>query len=213
MFVAPSLVDILISIHAPREGSDFGIVALGARLAQFLSTLPARGATNAPGHPATSGSISIHAPREGSDAKPFVPDACVGPISIHAPREGSDKPRRPVRCPGSISIHAPREGSDGYKEANSGKRWKFLSTLPARGATRTSIGPHWQTWVFLSTLPARGATVCRIRLHGRICNFYPRSPRGERQFAGYAYMAGYAISIHAPREGSDAAGFLRHRSE
>ena len=34
---------------------------------EFLSTLPARGATPGCGNPAPSRSISIHAPREGSD--------------------------------------------------------------------------------------------------------------------------------------------------
>ena len=78
----------------------------------------------------------------------------------------------------------------------------FLSTLPARGAT----GARYQMLPiveFLSTLPARGATAIiqelnkrdNISIHapregsdsphplrwwGR-CNFYPRSPRGERR--------------------------------
>ena len=79
---------------------------------------------------------------------------------------------------------------------------RFLSTLPARGATRPlPICPTCKR--FLSTLPARGATKGtekewvkeQISIHapregsdrpqapgdGEIaCNFYPRSPRGER---------------------------------
>ena len=39
----------LISIHAPREGSDEVIAFSYAILQEFLSTLPARGATNCPG--------------------------------------------------------------------------------------------------------------------------------------------------------------------
>ena len=58
---------------------------------------------------------------------------------------------------------------------------KFLSTLPARGATRPSLASLAQQQRFLSTLPARGAT-------------NPRS---------YVSRAS-AISIHAPREGSDS---------
>ena len=34
----------------------------------------------------------------------------------------------------------------------------FLSTLPARGATR-ELGMDWNADKFLSTLPARGATI------------------------------------------------------
>ena len=57
---------------------------------------------------------------------------------------------------------------------------KFLSTLPARGATEGKMGRPISL-VFLSTLPARGAT-------DLLCPFF--------QFV--------IISIHAPREGSDS---------
>ncbi len=63
-----------ISIHAPREGCDFGMGAV-------------------PQQP----HISIHAPREGCDIPPwwFVAGSR---ISIHAPREGCDRPvSHPVR--------------------------------------------------------------------------------------------------------------------
>ena len=56
-----------ISIHAPREGSDFSVL--------FLSGLYY---------------ISIHAPREGSDLSQFDQIHHLQDISIHAPREGSD---------------------------------------------------------------------------------------------------------------------------
>ena len=57
----------MISIHAPREGSD---------------------------HPGPAGTplsfISIHAPREGSDRQRLLSGPPKHSISIHAPREGSD---------------------------------------------------------------------------------------------------------------------------
>ena len=80
----------MISIHAPRGGSDVGaastaIVALG-----FQSTLPVGGATCGVCIGVRYVPISIHAPRGGSDeagAKSYL----VAPgISIHAPRGGSD---------------------------------------------------------------------------------------------------------------------------
>ena len=37
-----------------------------------------------------------------------------------------------------ISIHAPREGSDKLKDRDKREKQKFQSTLPVRGATRTS---------------------------------------------------------------------------
>ena len=81
--------------------------------------------------------------------------------------------------------------------------------------------------VFLSTLPARGATGGRLRFCREVRHFYPRSPRGERlsicTFVAYliepflstlpargaTMIRRYPelcrrISIHAPREGSDA---------
>ena len=79
---------------------------------------------------------------------------------------------------------------------------RFLSTLPARGATER-LSPSLDTIRFLSTLPARGATgtkenfkmIEKISIHApregsdemprrrkrRPWDFYPRSPRGERQ--------------------------------
>ena len=101
----------IISIHAPRMGSD-----------------------RRDGRPRTRIVISIHAPRMGSDRR-IRPVGCDRSISIHAPRMGSDKflhvhlyPWQfQSTLPGwgatledlgypisdEISIHAPRMGSDG----------------------------------------------------------------------------------------------------
>ena len=58
-----------ISIHAPREGSDSRGPSLTSPLEVFLSTLPARGATQFCLPVVVVHQISIHAPREGSDAR------------------------------------------------------------------------------------------------------------------------------------------------
>ena len=58
----------MISIHAPREGSDLGGWNMSGGMIH----------------------ISIHAPREGSDAAVEEALETYGRISIHAPREGSD---------------------------------------------------------------------------------------------------------------------------
>ena len=126
----------VISIHAPREGSD-----LARGLCQAVDVL-----------------ISIHAPREGSDLY-CLNDVRGLVISIHAPREGSDiihhsntvaRPNFNPRSPRgerpqnqrvldhnlSISIHAPREGSDFSVIKVLARLFHvFQSTLPARGAT------------------------------------------------------------------------------
>ena len=82
----------------------------------------------------------------------------------------------------AISIHAPRTGSDGGTTALGIVPCLFQSTLPARGATRTPSSGGKPAVRFQSTLPARGATK-------------PPPPRATAE----------AISIHAPRTGSDFA--------
>ena len=102
----------MISIHAPREGSD-GIPGLPDKIMlEFQSTLPVRGATEADGAFLRDILISIHAPREGSDALQRSRLCGQLVISIHAPREGSDRALAAKKLGMEISIHAPREGSD-----------------------------------------------------------------------------------------------------
>ena len=71
LFISTSdFSSIEISIHAPREGSDFMGVKIHMELCLFQSTLPARGATIPLRSASMSAFISIHAPREGSDCIP-----------------------------------------------------------------------------------------------------------------------------------------------
>ena len=103
-----------------------------------------------------------------------------------------------------ILIHAPREGSDGPRRSSSRPPRRFLSTLPARGATIDRQIRRLEH-IFLSTLPARGATACLSGKSKDRDYFYPRSPRGERQVGLSRAEVANIISIHAPREGSDVA--------
>ena len=178
--------DVDISIHAPREGSD---VAPSRTIWAFLRIsihAPREGSDRQQRRPRyLQSAISIHAPREGSDAR-WAHEHAVFLISIHAPREGSDQSLLLLDLGQVvISIHAPREGSDRFAVAAWYMFPRFLSTLPARGATRAWTPGTTQTTIFLSTLPARGAT---------------RDP-------DLAFVH-FAISIHAPREGSDGLGTL-----
>ena len=147
-----------ISIHAPREGSDHSssercfaiklfLSTLPARGAtqyvaryivkkQFLSTLPARGATRATGTvQRVDPDFYPRSPRGERHRKTGKGQASVY-ISIHAPREGSDHFAEVCEHGMVISIHAPREGSDATGNNSLGAFLGFLSTLPARGATR-----------------------------------------------------------------------------
>ena len=101
---------------------------------------------------------------------------------------------------------------------------QFQSTLPARGAT-ASVESFTVFIIFQSTLPARGATFHTLSPSSLPPYFNPRSPHGERRFFRAADPAPgtfqstlpargatarqaspaqrSAISIHAPRTGSD----------
>ena len=79
---------VVISIHAAREGGDFGWVVKKIKLG-----------------------ISIHAAREGGDVIVIHRPKPI-PISIHAAREGGDGGWSYKRQAFFISIHAAREGGD-----------------------------------------------------------------------------------------------------
>ena len=102
-------------------------------------------------------------------------------ISIHAPCTGSDpivKGFSDIFL--SISIHAPCTGSDISGGLLAATRWKFQSTLPARGATPAGAKPCWDAI---------------ISIHAP-CTGSDDKARNE-----FCYVE--RISIHAPCTGSD----------
>ena len=105
-----------------------------------------------------------------------------------------------------------------------GSMQQFQSTLPVWGATYTDIA-YMLNQLFQSTLPVWGATLCSQSPDMEALDFNPRSPCGERRrdirqgrhssgfqstlpvwgatMMLYKMMPDGAISIHAPRVGSD----------
>ena len=213
-----------ISIHAPRGGSDdllepekeehayfnprspWGERRLttynfcGHRL--FQSTLPVGGATLDALH--SNVCFTYFNPRSPWGERPADKVVVEKPavISIHAPRGGSDNfsriakivtnnfnPRSPwgerhQKCHRSsgylhISIHAPRGGSDAHvtSPSSSGINFNPRSPWGERPVDTLAIA---MVVAFQSTLPVGGAT-------------QPRLLDSQKQ----------AISIHAPRGGSD----------
>ena len=189
-----------ISIHAPRTGSD--AEQLAKALINNISIHAPRTGSDKTRYPWTElTEISIHAPRTGSDAFPARRCSFLS-ISIHAPRTGSDKDSNQAGVRPGISIHAPRTGSD-VTSIQPAKKMEGISIhAPRTGSDETLLQRGWFTedfnprsphgerrkhhWGhlnprrFQSTLPARGATA-----YHRLTD--------ERE----------AISIHAPRTGSD----------
>ncbi len=146
-----------ISIHAPREGSDYIASRNLQAVRDFNPRSPRGERPSAAASRSGSASISIHAPREGSDLLPTVPQAWRRNFNPRSPRG-----------------ERQRAGSRNLKFA------KFQSTLPARGATQRNDLLLRGILEFQSTLPARGATPARTRTRGHCADFNPRSPRGER---------------------------------
>ena len=107
-----ALISRLISIHAPRVGSDLALRRVDDRL-----------------------DISIHAPRVGSDAVCLARVRETAVISIHAPRVGSDE--KYLRQTGNkLKFQSTLPAWGATSSAGSLAPFAaFQSTLPAWGAT------------------------------------------------------------------------------
>ena len=194
---------------------------------QFLSTLPARGATGF--HRGIQGLVIHFYPRSPRGERlPAMRKYCPSTrISIHAPREGSDGlggdglapllhfyPRSPrgerlerFRARDEdmkISIHAPREGSD--KPACGSGSWTrtFLSTLPARGATTRRALKAMGIDISIHA-PREGSDRLRTRTPPSLSYFYPRSPRGERLILSATMSELYIFLSTLPARGATSS--------
>ncbi len=156
-----------------------------ALLDLFQSTLPARGATRPAVVIELITEFQSTLPARGATRSASAREVHRA-ISIHAPRTGSDLLCSLCRRFVAISIHAPRTGSDAIFSAVAFSSSPFQSTLPARGATAP----------FAGCATSRGY-------------FNPRSPHGERHSRRAVAAPQAAISIHAPRTGSDRAQLVR----
>ena len=191
-----------ISIHAPRVGSDYVGRHLDRGVAEFLSTLPAWGATrrgvscyldNLDFYPRSPRGERRWPMFAMTGTKHFYPRSPRGErhllqgqahlsacISIHAPRVGSDQMRTaPICWAFCISIHAPRVGSDQPWGPRPQPPKAFLSTLPAWGATTKRIFRAKLRPISIHA-PRVGSDNKHCKLSRNNRNFYPRSPRGER---------------------------------
>ena len=130
----------VISIHAPRMGSDQTGPNTTTQSNLFQSTLPGWGATC---H--TGGWMMID-------------DAFQSTL----PGWGATRDTLQYRLFFAISIHAPRMGSDPTPAIHQTLPLLFQSTLPGWGATGGRILGHAFSVGFQSTLPGWGATVISL---------------------------------------------------
>ena len=155
----------VISIHAPRTGSDNINRRTPCRKSNFNPRSPHGERRNHAVDAVLRGEISIHAPRTGSDSTAPTSTSLLrnfNPRSPHGERRcGRDAPTRAV----VISIHAPRAGSD--------KDRAFLNR-------RIEISIH---------APRTGSDLMALSTATMINNFNPRSPHGERPVVEVIFTA------------------------
>ena len=148
--------------------------------------------------------ISIHAPRTGSDRAAWTATRSPGNFNPRSPHGERRRLRRNRECTSNFNPRSPH-GERRARTRPSRTSATFQSTLPARGATLYALDSMSSNSIFQSTLPARGATAALTPARGRLHKFQSTLPaRGATE--GYQ-KAGRdpAISIHAPRTGSDGS--------
>ena len=213
-----------ISIHTPREGSDRPHVGSITGYISFQSTLPARGATAKSCTPATPNmNFNPHSPR---GERRHIVLICYNILEFQStlPARGATPSTLPNNCDITISIHTPREGSDLRKvhplhdkrnfnpHSPRGERRRCRSPSPKDGRNFNPHSPRGERpftrqtektgTLFQSTLPARGATDVLASTGMRV-GISIHTPR-EGSDASIRYITGsFPISIHTPREGSD----------
>ena len=197
------VLPLVISIHAPRTGSDAGRKSPAIRRWHFNPRSP-HGERPAERWPLLS-ELQYFNPRSPHGERRYRMILTGTPIQFQStlpargatwaesanrkanqdfnPRSPHGERRRlrlPRHAPGNISIHAPRTGSDQVGAKVGASLFLFQSTLPARGATRAPLRRS-RRCPFQSTLPARGATGFMGNPAGFLRHFNPRSPHGERR--------------------------------
>ena len=198
---SPKPAKTVISIHAPRGGSDTADGELGGRRNNFNPRSPWGERLHWATIMVFFSPISIHAPRGGSDRCGSV-SRCPR-VDFNPRSPWGERLRRLQRKYDAVKFQSTLPvGGATFKGTDKHIVFPFQSTLPVGGATEPD-NPACDPSKFQSTLPVGGATV-KSRYH-RIVHkdFNPRSPWGERQVkTGTAEEIG-KISIHAPRGGSD----------
>ena len=150
------------------------------RINAFQSTLPARGATTSVESLAMNIIFQSTLPARGATRIEIHALVTLGYFNPRSPH-GERRNRKPVLLLSHLfQSTLPARGAT-KSDIFLYLPIRFQSTLPARGATKyAGISKNWRG-SFQSTLPARGATDAIIDYQS----------------------AGFTISIHAPRTGSD----------
>ena len=196
----------------PARGATPWASISALAFAKFLSTLPARGATLNSKREPDNARISIHAPREGSDVEAEQHAAGYENFYPRSPRGERLLSLSSLFVGTEISIHAPREGSDAGVRRQTTRPQHFYPRSP-RGE-RPSTSPCCARPNNFYPRSPRGERHRTCKKQFAVYRyFYPRSPRGERPGPLTSSVLKCVISIHAPREGSDGPRHRRRRAQ
>ena len=189
---------ILISIHAPRTGSDEHSSCVIVQPKTFQSTLPARGATSPPRQSfrrwCNFNPRSPHGERQRKAKLERTATLFQSTLPARGATRGDDCDAQSQK----ISIHAPRTGSDCYLGECLGAEILFQSTLPARGATVSRYSRRILTTISIHA-PRTGSDWKDAKKLAKNLNFNPRSPHGERldSVGGHKYSKPFQSTLPA----------------
>ena len=190
----------LISIHAPRTGSDVFADAHGRITAHFNPRSPHGERHGVLGYSPIAFEFQSTLPARGATAASTVSTSVTRTFQSTLPARGATGGIQHFVPAIAISIHAPRTGSDGRAGAYGADAADFNPRSP-HGERRLLSYTHRKV-TFQSTLPARGATRCTFP-ESRSPGISIHAPRTGSDPAASQSRQPPAISTHAPRTGSD----------
>ena len=202
------LMDELISIHAPRTGSD-GRASKGARFS-LQNFNPRSPHGERPGRMPESTPARDFNPRSPHGERPASMryTGIRGRISIHAPRTGSDCPAlRDNRVVSDFNPRSPH-GERPRGTFTSDFFIKFQSTLPARGATQPHGADAPKFGISIHAPRTGSDQVKAFNIALALFDFNPRSPHGERLSQDTSSHAPPLFQSTLPARGATFARFL-----
>ena len=192
----------VISIHAPRVGSDAIPQRAQPPRGHFNPRSPCGERHRRGRYACQAHHISIHAPRVGSDGIINSRGSCRSNLNPRSPCGERLDSMLLTNISNIFQSTLPVWGATQHGNLYRNSQ-RFQSTLPVWGATSSSVITFSISLLFQSTLPVWGATsglfACRAG-----CTISIHAPRVGSDLTIQADGQLHRISIHAPRVGSDS---------
>ena len=196
------IVVAVISIHVPLAGNVFPLRRQCWVTEGFLSTFPLRGTSISRKILFYRLQISIHVPIAGNvDRIRAMSDEELAFLSTFPLRGTSRRRLSHIDGRGDFYPRSPC-GERRIDRADVIMSLYISIHVPLAGNVSSGSDGHALFAQFLSTFPLRGTSRSCSQNSATTSHFYPRSPCGERPFAGEVVYAVILISIHVPLAGN-----------